>query len=378
MSELNLLNIRKDIDEVDRKIVELYEKRMSLCKEVAEYKINTGKQVLDKTREKEKLESVKKLATTSFDERSVEELFKHLMSMSRKLQYKIMAENSLIEDTIFEAVDEIPIKGVNVVYQGLEGAYAHDAACQFFGDEAKIYHVSEWREAMEDVKNGKADYAVLPIENSTSGSISQVYDLLMEYDNYIVGETFVKVEHALMSVDGTKEEDIKVIYSHPQSFIQCSRFLDEHKEWQRISLSNNAVSAKKVKDENDKSQAAIASVRAAKIYGLNVLKEKINLSDVNTTRFFIIGNKRVYSKNADKISVCFEISHEEGSLYSILSHFMYNRLNMTKIESRPIENRKWEYRFFIDFEGKLGEPAVKNALRGLKEETISLKILGNY
>lgn len=378
MPELKLSDIRKDIDDVDRRIVELYEKRMSLCKDVAEYKINTGKQVLDKAREKEKIGSVKKLASTPFDERGVEELFKHLMSMSRKLQYKIMAEHGLLADTIFEAMDEIPKKGVNVVYQGLEGAYAHDAAFQFFGEEAKLYHVSSWREAMEDVKNGRADYAVLPIENSTSGSISQVYDLLMEYDNYIVGETYVKVEHALMAVDGAGEEDIKVVYSHPQSLIQCARFLEEHKEWKQISLSNNAVSAKKVKDENDKSQAAIASVRAAKIYGLNVLKEKINSSDVNTTRFFIIGNKRVYSKNADKISVCFEISHEEGSLYSILSNFMYNRLNMTKIESRPIEERKWEYRFFIDFEGKLEDPSVKNALRGLKEETISLKILGNY
>ena len=378
MPELDLSKIRDDIDIVDRKIVELYEKRMNLCKNVAEYKIETGKQVLDRERENQKLEKVKSLATSPFDAHGVEELFKHLMSMSRKLQYKIMAEYGLLEDTVFEMLEEIPKKGVKVVYQGLEGAYAHDATCQFFGEDADMYHVENWKDAMEDVKNGKADYAVLPIENSTAGAISQVYDLLIEYDNYIVGETYVKVEHALMSVEDATEEDIKVVYSHPQSLMQCDKFLEEHRDWKQISLSNNAVSAKKVRDDNDKTQAAIASVRAAKLYDLKVLREKINSSDINTTRFFVIGNKKVYSKDADKISVCFEIPHEEGSLYNILSHFMYNQLNMTKIESRPIEDRKWEYRFFIDFEGKLGDPAVKNALRGLKEETIALKILGNY
>jgi chorismate mutase / prephenate dehydratase len=378
MAELNLLDIRNEIDIVDAKIIDLYEKRMNLCKDVAEYKIENGKPVLDTSRENLKIEKVKSLVSNDFDSRGVEELFKHLMSMSRKLQYTIMADHGLIEDTVFEMLDEIPKGNVKVAYQGLEGAYAHDATCQYFNESANMYHVDTWRDAMEDVKCGRCDFAVLPIENSTAGAISQVYDLLIEYDNYIVGETFVKVEHALL---GTKEatiNDINVVYSHPQSLMQCSKYLFENKQWKQISLSNNAVSAKKVMDDGDKTQAAIASVRAAKIYGLKVLKEHINFNDTNTTRFVIVGSKRVYTKNAGKISVCFEIPHEEGSLYNILSHFMYNQLNMTKIESRPIEGRKWEYRFFIDFEGKLGDPAVKNALRGLREETIALKILGNY
>lgn len=378
MAELDLGKIRDEIDIVDKSIIELYEKRMHLCKDVAEYKIANGKQVLDRTREQQKIDRVRELASKDFDPRSVEQLFKHLMSMSRKYQYAIMAEHGLLEDTIFEATSDINKEGVKVVYQGLEGAYAHDAVCQFFGEDADMYHVASWRDAMEDVKSGKADYAVLPIENSTAGGVVQVYDLLIEYDNYIVGETCVKVEHALMATPGATEDDIKVVYSHPQSLMQCSKFLEEHREWKQMSLSNNAVSAKKVMDDGDKSQAAIASVRAAKIYNLNVLREKINSNDDNVTRFFVIGNKKVYSENAEKISVCFEIPHEEGSLYSILSHFMYNQLNMTKIESRPIEGRNWEYRFFIDFTGKLNDPAVRNALRGLKEETISFKILGNY
>ncbi len=378
MAELNLLDIRDEIDKVDAQIIDLYEQRMNLCKEVAEYKIANGKQVLDKGREAVKLEKVKNLSSADFDPHGVVELFKHLMSMSRKLQYTILAKHGLIEDTVFEILDEIPSENVRVAYQGLEGAYAHDATCQYFSDKADIYHVDTWKDAMEDVKCKRADYAVLPIENSTAGAISQVYDLLIEYDNYIVGETFVKVDHALMGTPDATIDDINVVYSHPQSLMQCSKYLFDNRQWKQVSLSNNAVSAKKVRDDADKTQAAIASVRAAKIYGLKILKEHINSDETNTTRFVIVGSKRVYTKNAGKISVCFEIPHEEGSLYNILSHFMYNQLNMTKIESRPIEGRNWEYRFFIDFEGKLGEPAVKNALRGLKEETISLKILGNY
>ena len=378
MAELDLGKIRDEIDLVDKQIVELYEARMRLCKDVAEYKIETGKQVLDRSREQDKLKKVKELASGEFDTNGVEDLFKCLMSMSRKMQYSIMAEHGLLQEANFTMLDAILKDNVKVVYQGLEGAYAHDATCQYFGEDADMYHVETWKDAMEDVKNGKADYAVLPIENSTAGAISQVYDLLIEYDNYIVGETFVKVEHALMSVDGATEDSIEVVFSHPQSLMQCAKFLEEHRNWKQMSLSNNAVSAKKVKDDNDNHQAAIASVRAAKLYGLNVLREKINSDEDNTTRFFVIGNKKVFEKEARKISICFEIPHEEGSLYGVLSHFMYNELNMTKIESRPIEGRNWEYRFFIDFEGNLSEPAVKNVLRCLKEETMSLKVLGNY
>ena len=256
MAELDLGKIRDEIDIVDKQIVELYEARMRLCKNVAEYKIETGKQVLDRTREKDKLKRVKELASGEFDADGVEDLFKCLMSMSRKMQYAIMAEHGLLEETNFEMVDSISKDKVKVVYQGLEGAYAHDATCQYFGEDADMYHVETWKDAMEDVKSGKADYAVLPIENSTAGAVSQVYDLLIAYDNYIVGETFVKVEHALMAVDGATEDTIETVFSHPQSLMQCAKFLEDHRNWKQMSLSNNAVSAKKVKDDGNIHEAA--------------------------------------------------------------------------------------------------------------------------
>lgn len=379
---LDLNKIREDIDVTDKQIVELFEKRMKLCEDVAEYKIANGKEVLDVTREKQKIEKVVGLASNDFNKKSVEELFKQIMAMSRKMQYQILASHDIknnIDNVIdFKEVDELKIENARVVYQGLEGAYAHDAVCQYFGEECDMYHVESWRDAMEEVKEGKADYAVLPIENSTAGIVSQVYDLLVEYDNYIVGETFVKVEHALLGTKDATIEDIERVYSHPQSLMQSAKFLEEHRDWQQISLSNNAVSAKKVADDNDKTKAAIASVRAGKLYGLQILKEKVNYSDVNTTRFVIVGKDKVYQKDAGKVSICFELAHESGSLYNMLSHFIFNNLNMTNIESRPIEDKKWEYRFFIDIEGKLGDAAVKNALKGIGAEALKLIILGNY
>ena len=172
--------------------------------------------------------------------------------------------------------------------------------------------------------------------------------------------------------------DIERVYSHPQALMQSARYLDEHRDWQQISVANTAVAARKVLEDDDVKKAAICSEHAAEVYGLKVLDREINDNPANSTRFIIVTNQKIFRKNASKISICFEVSHESGSLYHMLSHFIYNDLNMTKIESRPIEGRPWEYRFFVDFDGNMADPAVKNAIRGLREESRNLKILGNY
>jgi len=248
----------------------------------------------------------------------------------------------------------------------------------YFGKNADNFHVDTWRDAMEAIKNGQADYAVLPIENSSAGIVSENYDLLVEYDNYIVAEQTIKIEHALLGVPGAEISDITCVYSHPQSFLQSVDFLNEHRDWEQIRLANNAVSAKKVSMEGKKNQAAIASPINAELYGLKILKEHINYSADNSTRFIIVTAKKVYTKEAKKISICFEIPHESGSLYRMLSHFIFNNINMVKIESRPIKDKSFEYRFFVEFEGKLTDGAVQNALKGLSEEASAVKILGNY
>lgn len=374
----DLLEIRDEIDGIDREIVELYEKRMQLAADVAEYKISTGKPVFDKEREISKLDTLGNLASCDFTRHGVRELFEQIMSMSRKKQYQLLTEHGIVDDPEFMPVDIIESRDARIVFQGLEGAYSQQAMESFFGENCDNFHVETWKDAMEAIQNGTADYAVLPIENSSAGIVSENYDLLVEYDNYIVGEQIIRIDHALLGLSEAQEGDITAVYSHKQSLMQCSDFLEQHREWERVSLSNNAVAAKKVMEDADKTQAAIASAKNAEIYGLKVLRNSIQNNKNNSTRFIVVAGKKIYTASANRISICFEVNHESGALYQALSHFIYNGINMTNIQSRPIQGRNWEYRFFIDFEGKFTDTAVQNALRGLKEETIYFKILGTY
>ncbi len=374
---MELTELREKIDAIDSEIVSLYERRMEISRQVAEYKIAVGKKVFDRQREAEKISKVKSLTHNEFNSFCVEELFEQIMSMSRKLQYRILAEGGNRGKLPFIGVDRLDTKNARVVFQGAEGAYSQAAMVQYFGEAVDSIHVESFRDAMIALEEGSADFAVLPIENSTAGIVSEIYDLLQEYENYIVGEQIIKIEHCLLGVPGAGLEDIRTVYSHPQSLMQSSKYLALH-DWHQVSMQNNAFAARKVAGDGDRTQAAIAGEHAAKVYGLRVLQEKINHSGTNSTRFIIVTNQKIYKKDAGKVSICFEVPHESGSLYHMLSHFIYNHLNMTKIESRPIEDRNWEYRFFIDFEGNLADSAVKNALRGLREEARNMKILGNY
>lgn len=232
-----------------------------------------------------------------------------------------------------------------IVFQGVEGAYSEAALKQYFGDAVNSYHVRTWKDAMDAIEDGAADFAVLPIENSSAGAVSEVYDLLVEYENYIVGETVLPVNHVLAGLPGSGEEEITRVYSHPQGLMQCEKYLYDHPAMEKVSVPNTAVAACKVVEEQDKSHAAICSAYAASLNGLEVLREQINDSRHNSTRFIIVTNQKIFLKNADKISICFELPHKSGSLYQMLSHFIFNNLNLTKIESRPIEDRPWEYRF---------------------------------
>lgn len=375
---MDLTQLRKDIDEIDRQLVELYEQRMDICKRVAEYKIENHKPVFDKQRETEKLQKVCGLARKEENRKGVEELFTQLMSLSRKLQYGILLEHEKNDMFSFTICKELVDEHTKVIFQGAEGAYSQLAMEQFFGREINCDHVDTFREAMEYVADGKADFAVLPIENSTVGIVSEIYDLLVEFENVIVGEQIIPINHCLLGVPGAALSDIRMVYSHPQSLMQTEQFLSTHPDWEQIKMQNNAFAARKVSEDNDKTQAAIASEYAAKRYGLTILQRSIHQCSDNATRFIVISGKKIFLKKAQRISVCFELPHESGALYHILSHFIYNNLNMSRIESRPVKDKGFEYRFFIDCNGNLKDAAVQNALRGLKEEALNFRILGNY
>lgn len=375
---IDLMKLRDEIDVIDNEMVRLFEERMEICKEVADFKIKTGKPVFDKEREVAKIKTLKGKAHTSFNATGVEELFQQVMSMSRKLQYQLLTEHGIQEECSYEMVDALPMKDVKVVFQGVEGAYSYAAMKTYFGNDISSYHVKTWRDAMNDIVRGKADYAVLPIENSTAGIVADIYDLLVEYDLYIVGEQIIRCQHALLGLPQASIEDIETVFSHPQALMQCKMFLESHPLWKQKETENTAVSAKKVRDEGNIHQAAIASEEAAEFYGLKVLEEQIYHNQQNSTRFIIVSKQQKYEVKANKISICFELPHESGSLYNMLSHIIYNGLNMTKIESRPISGRNWEYRFFVDFEGNLEDSAVRNALRGISQEAIQMRVFGNY
>ena len=317
---------------------------MKVCEDVAEYKIHTGKQVLDPKREQDKLDVLKNQAHGSFNSLGAQELFQQIMAISRKRQYQLLTKNGVGTERNYKMVDELPLKDVNVVFQGVEGAYSYAAMRAYF----------------------------------TEGIVTDIYDLLTEYQLYIVGEQGVRVQHVLLGLPGVTVDEIDTVYSHPQALAQCKHYLEEHPSWKTVKAENTAASAKRIKEEQKRNQAAIASRAAGELYGLSILAENICHNDQNVTRFIIVSSKPIYEKNAGKISVCFELPHASGTLYHMLSHFIYNSLSMTKIESRPIPGQNWKYRFFVDFEGNLEDPAVKNALRGLEAEAIGVRVLGNY
>ena len=374
----SLEELRNELDRIDPQIIQLYEERMSVCEEVGEIKIEEGRKVFDRNREQQKLAQVTREAKDPFYKKGLTELFEQLMSQSRKLQYQLLTKKGALGRLPFIGVEELDWKNSRVVFQGTDGAYSQAAMHKFFSKDVNSFHVQTFRDAMDAIEEGSADFAVLPIENSSAGMVSEMYDLLEEFENYIVGEVILPINHYLVGTENTTLESIERVYSHPQALMQCSKFLDRHGSWQQIGAANTAVAAKKILNENDPTQAAICSEHAAEIYGLKILEEKINHNHNNSTRFIVVTNQKIFLKKAQKISICFEVAHESGSLYHLLSHFIYNDLNMTKIESRPIEGKTWEYRFFVDFEGNMGDAAVKNAIRGLREESKSLKILGNY
>ena len=376
METLEELRVR--LDEIDDQIVNLYEQRMEICAHVGEYKIQTGKKVLDRQREKEKLENVAGKASNPFNKKGVTELYEQLMSMSRKLQYEQLVKAGALGRLPVIQVDSLDADQARVVFPGTEGAYSEAAMKRYFGENCNSFYVRTFREAMEAIEDGAADFAVLPIENSTAGAVDEMYDLLVEFENYIVGETVIPIRHTLSGLPGASLKDVKTVYSKGVALMQAAHFLDAHSSWQRINVANTAIAAKKVVEDQDPSQAAVCSAYAAKVHGLQVLVDNINDNEHNSTRFIVVTNQKIFLKHASKISICLEVSHESGSLYRVLSHFIYNDLNMTKIESRPIEGRDWEYRFFIDFEGNMADGAVKNAIRGLREECRNLRILGNY
>ena len=374
----DLEKIRDDMDTIDRRIADLFEQRMKISAEMAYAKKETREPVYDKNREDEKLADLTRNKSNPFIIKGLEEIFIQIMSISRKYQYHLIHQRDRYIENYFTEVPELVMfQDTRVVYPGVPGSFSEMACTKFFGQDIDHYGVTNFKDVAFALNNGDADYGVLPIENSSAGDVTGVYNILLDNDVCIVGEVFVKVEHCLLGVKGSSLSDVKVVFSHPQGLMQCAPYL-EKLGVNQISVENTAIAARKVAEEQLPTQAAVASRSAAKIYGLDILKESINFESVNVTRFVILSKKRQYTSNADKISISFSLLHESGTLYNILSHFLYNDLNLSHIESVPLPEKQWEYRFYIDITGNLHDNAVRNALQGVRAEAADFKILGNY
>ncbi|SMC76692.1 bifunctional chorismate mutase/prephenate dehydratase [Papillibacter cinnamivorans] len=374
--------LRGEIDAVDAALTELYERRRELTAQVGEYKRGKGLGVTDPKREAEALAARRALLRDRSLGADLTALFELIMSQSRRQQRLLQdrAGNGATEPSGSPVWREIrrPLERPTVAYQGLPGAYGEEAAALFFGKEASYIHTESFEGVFTVLSQGRADYGVVPIENSSTGAINAVYDLLGKYGFYIVGEQSVRVCHCLLAPRGAVLDGIRQVYSHEQGFFQSEEYLRRYPQWQRIPLLNTAEAARFVAESGDPARAAIASSRAADIYSLTVLAEGINFSDKNSTRFVVVSPGMEIREGADKISALFTLEHESGSLYRALSIFAVSGLNLLKIESRPIPDRSWEYRFFVDFSGRLGEGGMDNVIRELRENSRSFQILGNY
>ena len=242
----DLERYRDEIDEIDSEIVRLFEKRMKVSEEVAKYKIKTGKQVLDPARESQKIHTLKEKAHGDFNSLGVQELFRQIMAISRKRQYQLLTEHGIYGERNFTTVKHVPLENATVVFQGVEGAYSYAAMRQYFGKNIESYHVKNLAYSHGGCNpTEKADYAVLPIENSTAGIVADIYDLLMEYKLYIVGEQIIRVDHVLLGMPDATVEDIREVCSHPQGLAQCKAFLEEYPSWKKKEVENTAGAAKK-------------------------------------------------------------------------------------------------------------------------------------
>lgn len=375
-----LKELRGEIDAIDRQIADLLQQRMDITYRVGRYKQRNQMQVLDEQREKQVLDAKTALSDDPNMQFALTTLFETIMSISRKQQRQLVTERDPWYDRYQadRAAARAPLTRPRVLYQGEPGAYADEAAARFFGEDVPRDRVATWEEVFLALKEGRADYGVVPIENSSTGSINQVYDLLGRYGAYIVGEQTVKVDHCLMAPKGASLDSLTDVYSHEQGLSQCAEYLKQHPAWTGHAMLNTAAAAKYVAETGDVTKAAIGSRRAAGLYGLEVLAQGINFNADNYTRFVVVSPVMELRPQADKISALFTLPHRSGTLHRIMSIFAVAGLNMMKLESRPVLGKSWEYLFFVDFTGGLDQPGMDGVLHELTQASTSFRVLGNY
>lgn len=373
---MDLLELRKEIDKIDEQLIPLLTKRMDVAKQVAEYKVKNSIPVLNAQREQEILDNVA-LKCGEYGE-TIKTVFSATMDASRAIQHKIIGGGEELRSTVNEALSSGRLSSPSkpIACQGVEGAYSAVTAKEIFPDSDVVFY-KQFEDVFEAVNRGDAQYGVIPVENSTAGSVHESYDLIMKYRFYVVGAYDLKIEHCLCTRQDISYEDITDVYSHPQALSQCNNFLKSF-DFTGINFSNTAAAAKYVCESDKKNVAAICSEKAAKKYGLKVLKRNIQNNNNNKTRFIVISKELVIPDDADKISMIFTVAHKTGSLYRVLGRFSMAGLSLTKLESRPIENSDFSYYFYVDVMGNVRDGKTLDLICALSDELPEFEFLGNF
>ena len=351
---MSLEDLRRKIDETDARIVELIADRIRSAEAIGREKRKQGKQIEDAEREQRVLENVRRVAgEQNISVERIESIYRQIVTISKS------------------------VEGMLVAFQGEIGAYSEEAAFHFFGPSIQVKPCESLDDVFRVVEQGKTHFGVVPIENSLEGSISRVYDLLLDFSLRVWGETELRVIHCLIASPAARLDLVKRVYSHPQALGQCRAFL-KHLDCELIPTYDTAGSVKMIKEQGITDGAAIAGTRAAEIYGMKILAREIEDNPNNFTRFFILAKQDSPPTGNDKTSIVFSVKHKPGALYEFLKELSDRNINLTKIESRPTKQRPWEYNFYLDFDGHHEDETSREALASLEKTSLFLKVLGSY
>lgn len=370
----DLGEIRTEIDKIDSELIELFKKRMDCAKAVGLYKQANNIPVLNQSRENEILDNVEAKGGEYGSHARL--LFSNIMELSRALQHNIVGSGKKLRADILTASSKMQAENVKVGYQGIKGANGHEAALKLFPNSNAVNYKT-FADVFDAVDREEVAYGVLPVENSTAGSVSAVYDLILKHRFHIVKALDLPIDYCLAGLKQSEFSDIERVWSHPQSLSQCANYIAKH-NFDSTPFANTAVAARDVANEKRLNVAAICSYKAAEEYGLKILDNHLQDDKGNTTRFIVISKTLCIPENANKISLCFSLPHVTGSLYGLLCRFNSLGLNLTKIESRPRKGKDFEYLFYLDFSGSVHSDNVIDLISQLSEEMPEFSFLGNY
>lgn len=376
--ELDLKKIREEINGIDDEIAELFEKRMVLARDVAEYKRKNDMAVYDRRREREIINRVSGNVSEELSSYS-KILYATMFQLSRSYQFKQLMPTSDFVLNMQKAVEQTPKlfpQTAKVACQGVEGAYSQSACDRLF-NSAELHYFKTWEDVCNSVEKGECKYGVLPLENSTAGTVNAVYDLLGKYKFYIVRSIKLKIYHSLLAKRGTKLEDIKEIVSHEQAIQQCSKFINSLNVKVTV-YDNTAAAAEYVAKSGRNDIAAIGSPDCADLYNLVGIKDDIMNTDNNYTRFICVSKNLEIYPGAHRTSVVFKVPHRPGALYDVLSKFRALDININKLESRPIPGRDFEFKFYFDMDVSVYRPELADLINELDNELESFDYLGSY